>query len=124
MSALLRQAALRGGRDALAAFGVSQPSPQSVGIKTPSVTTLSAGLPKAPKTPSLKAEDAVPRPADDKRASAVGMGASRASAQTGAVRGAPADAGRRQRSTVERAFRANEEGFATSSMPEPGDVSP
>lgn len=63
-------------------------------------------------------------PADDKTAFAVGLGASHSAESEGAMRGEPADAGRRQRSVVDRAFQRNEDDFATSSMPEPGSVSP
>lgn len=38
----------------------------------------------------------------------------------GAVRGGPPDTGRRQRSVIDRAFQANTDIGATSSMPEPG----
>lgn len=59
-----------------------------------------------------------------KLAFAVGMGASNSSDGAGAAPGEPADTGRRQRSVIDRAFQRNEDDFATSSMPEPGDVSP
>lgn len=43
----------------------------------------------------------------------------------GAVRGEPADVGRRQRSVIDQAFDHNDTFFATSSMPAPGgSVSP
>jgi len=122
MSALLRQAAHRGGRDALAAFGLpppAQPSPQSVGFKTPSAVAAASGLPKAAKPPSIGTA-----PEAGKTAFAVGMGASASTTSAGATRGQPADAGRRQRSAIDRAMRAHEEGFSTSSMPDPGDVPP
>lgn len=63
-------------------------------------------------------------PTDAKTAFAVGLGASHSAEAIGAERGEPADAGRRQQSVVDRAFQRNEDDFATSSMPEPGSVSP
>ena len=60
-----------------------------------------------------------------KVAANVGLGYSNSSpGGTGAVRGEPADAGRRQRSVIDRAFQQNDDFFATSSMPMPGNVSP
>jgi hypothetical protein len=55
----------------------------------------------------------------------VGMGASQETDGAGSQRGEPADAGRRQRSVVDRTFQQNDDFFATSSMPMPGaKVSP
>lgn len=55
----------------------------------------------------------------------VGMGASNSSDGAGATRGEPADAGRRQRSVIDRTFQQNDDFFASSSMPAPGgQVSP
>jgi hypothetical protein len=53
---------------------------------------------------------------------AVGMGASNSTSSIGAPAGEPVDAGRRQRSVVDRAFQRNEDDYATSSMPLPGDT--
>lgn len=100
----LRQAAVQGGRAALAAFGLpDQPSLASAGIK----------LPKAQGLPSI------PPP---KTAFAVGMGASTSSNGAGASPGEPTDTTRRQRSVIDRAFQRNEDDFATSSMPAPGGI--
>lgn len=52
----------------------------------------------------------------------VGMGASTSSDGTGATAGEPVDTDRRQRSVIDRTFQANEDNFATSSMPMPGSV--
>lgn len=84
-----------------------QPHLGSVGIKVPAI-------PKAKELPNL--------PGQTKSAFNVGMGASTPTSGTGAVRGEPADTGRRQRSVIDRTFQANEDNFATSSMPLPGDV--
>jgi hypothetical protein len=55
----------------------------------------------------------------------VGMAMSNSSDGTGAARGTPADEGRRQQSVIDQAFKWNDDGFATSSMPMPGaKVSP
>ena len=61
-----------------------------------------------------------------KAAANVGLGFSSARHEgPGAVRGEPADVGRRQRSVIDRTFQANDDVFATSSMPAPGaSVSP
>lgn len=113
----LRQAALEGGRVALATFGLpSQPSLASAGI----------GVPKAPEIPRpgaapsrLTGESLTP---PSKTAFNVGMGASTSAAGAGGSVGEPADQGRRQRSTIDRAFQRNEDDYATSSMPLPGAV--
>lgn len=76
-----------------------------------------AGLPsEASIAPSLGMRAA-------KVAANVGMMSSSGRADgPGAVRGEPADEGRRQRSVIDRTFQANEDNFATSSMPLPGAV--
>lgn len=125
----VREAAIEGGRAALAAFGLpSQPSLSSVGIKPPSAP----GIPKPGSVPSrlgggggLSAPSPSPSAAaGGKLAFNVGMGASTTSNGAGAVAGDPADEGRRQRSVIDRTFQANEDNFATSSMPAPGSVAP
>ena len=124
----LRDMLERGGRDALAAFGVSsgQPSLGSIGIKSP---VKSPGLPGAAKPP---APPTIPTPgsapggglgvAAAKIAHNVGMGASTSSDGAGAQAGEPADEGRRQRSLIDRTFQQNDDFYATSSMPLPGAV--
>jgi hypothetical protein len=52
----------------------------------------------------------------------VGMGASTSSDGAGAQAGEPVDTARRQRSVIDRAFQRNEDDYASSSMPLPGDV--
>jgi len=124
---LLRQKSAEGGRAALAAFGLpSQPGLGSVGIKTPSAPTL-PGLPKPslPKTPAVGSAGGSSGTGSmdlgAKAASAVGMGASQSTCGAGAQTGEPADTGRRQRSVIDRALQRNDDDFATSSMPLPGD---
>jgi hypothetical protein len=128
---LLRQKSAEGGRAALAAFGMAappQPGLGSVGIKTPSAPSL-PGMPKpsVPKMPSIGSMtggspggstgiDAA------KVAFNVGMGASTSTDGAGAQAGEPADTGRRQRSVIDRALQRNDDDYATSSMPLPGDV--
>lgn len=117
-----------GARAALAALGISQPSLGSVGIKAP---TSAPGLPGAAKPPTIPK---IPSPSVGgsgstgaeaaKVAFNVGMGASQSSDGAGAQAGEPADTGRRQRSVIDRALQSNEDTFSTSSMPEPGMVSP
>jgi len=126
----IRQAAIEGGRAALAAFGLpSQPSLPSVGIKPPSAP----GIPKPGTAPSrlapmsggsgMSAPSASPSAAaGGKLAFNVGMGASNSSDGAGAPAGEPADTGRRQRSVIDRALQRNEDDYATSSMPLPGAV--
>lgn len=102
---MLRRAASIGGRDALAAFGLSkfdQPSIASVGIPLPNAP----GLPaiKGPSTPSPFKAFSAPKAAT--------------------YRGEPADTGRRPESAVERAFQAFDDRGATSDMPEPGAAPP
>lgn len=116
---MLRAAYTRGAREAFAKFA-AQPSLKSVGIKTD-------GLPAPAKPPSAtpKAEaPASPSPSlgeqAAKTAANVGMAMSTARHDgPGAVRGEPADEGRRTRSVIERAFQRNEDDFATSSMSRP-----
>lgn len=124
----VREAAIKGGRAALAAFGLpSQPSLSSAGIKLPSAP----GIPKpgaSPRLPSaggsgLSAPSPSPAAATGgKLAFNVGMGASTSGNGTGAASGDPADEGRRPRSTIDRAFQRNEDDYATSSMPLPGEM--
>jgi len=124
----IRQAAIEGGRAALAAFGLpSQPSLSSVGIKAPSAP----GIPKPGATPRLPSAGgsgmSAPSPSPGaamggKLAFNVGMGSSTSSNGAGGVRGEPADEGRRQRSVIDRALQRNEDDHATSSMPLPGAV--
>lgn len=128
----IRQAAIEGGRAALAAFGLpSQPSLSSVGIKPPSIP----GVPKPGAVPSRLGTPggngmSAPSPspasaASGKLAFNVGMGASTSTDGAGAPAGEPADTARRQRSVIDRAFQRNEDDYATSSMPLPGaTVSP
>jgi hypothetical protein len=113
----LRQAALLGGRAALAAFGLpDQPSLSSAGVDLPKTP----GIPKASTVPSRMSPSGIQAPA--KTAFSVGMGASSASNGAGASQGDPADVGRRQRSVIDRAFQRNEDDHATSSMPAPGGI--
>lgn len=126
---MLRERSDQGGRDALAAFGLpSQPGLGSVGIKAP---TSAPGLPAAPKAPTIpKIQSATPGSpsapggtgAGMKLSFNVGMGASTSSDGAGAVAGEPVDEGRRQRSVIDRALQRNDDDYATSSMPLPGDV--
>jgi hypothetical protein len=111
-----------GERAALAAFGLpSQPGIGSVGIKAP---TSAPGLPSAPKAPSAPKVPALGTTGVEaaKVAFNVGMGASNSTDGAGATPGEPVDEGRRQRSVIDRAFQRNEDDYATSSMPLPGDV--
>jgi hypothetical protein len=123
---MLRNRAQEGGRDALAAFGLpSQPGLGSVGIKAP---TSAPGLPNAPKAPGAPKIPSTPMGTAGvelpKLAFNVGMGASNSSDGTGSVAGEPADEGRRQRSVIDRVLQQNDDFYSTSSMPEPGAVSP
>lgn len=125
---MLRRAAHEGGRAALAAFGLSQPSLGSVGIKAPNAPGLpSIKPPSVPKTPAAPSggsgSDSLGTSAA-KMAFAVGMGASTSSDGVGAACDEPADTDRRRRSAIDRAFQQNENDGATSSMPLPGNVSP
>lgn len=122
MDGLLRRMTKKGERAALAAFGLSsQPGLGSVGIKAP---TSAPGLPSAPKPPS---PSAISGPtaigaSPAKFAFNVGMGASTSTDSAGAQAGEPVDEGRRQRSVIDRALQRNDDDYATSSMPLPGDV--
>jgi hypothetical protein len=129
---LLRQRAVEGGRAALAAFGVvktaeggfKQPGFKSVGIQLPKASDLPPIPPPSVPSPlgANKVEsdyDFVPKL---KKASNVGMGASTSTDGAGAQAGEPEDTGRRQRSVIDRAFQRNDDDYATSSMPLPGDV--
>lgn len=114
----LRQAALEGGRVALATFGLpDQPSLASAGIGVPKVP----GIPRPGSTPSRLTGAGLSSPSS-KTAFNVGMGASTAAGGAGGPAGEPADHGRRQRSAIDRAFQRNEDDYATSSMPLPGAV--
>lgn len=113
---------MEGGRAALIKFGLAQPSLSSVGISAP---TKAPGLPSPGNAPARLGDGppAALSPPPAKAAADVGMGFSSGRAEgPGAVPGEPADEGRRQRSVVDRTFQANEDNFATSSMPLPGDV--
>lgn len=134
---MLRRAYARGARSALEKLGLAQPSLPSVGISSPVKAPGLPGVAKAPSVgPNLKPSvPSVPSPTPTpmslgmqaaKVAENVGMGMMTAGhdSASGAVPGQPADAGRRQRSVVDRAFQQNEDFFSTSSMPEPGSVSP
>lgn len=116
MDGLLRRMTKEGERAAFAAFGVSQPSLGSIGIKKPESAN---PLPPPPKS--------LPKPGQPsnifdppKLAFNVGMGASNSTSGAGAVTGEPVDTARRQRSVIDRAFQRNEDDYATSSMPLPG----
>lgn len=133
---MLRTAYNAGARGALEKLGIAQPSIQSAGVKLPAVSNSSLGSTKLQSRlqPTLKLEpnaSSMPSPLTlgaqaAKIGADVGMGASSGRAEgPGAVPGEPSDAGRRQRSVVDRTFQANEDNFATSSMPLPGaNVSP
>jgi hypothetical protein len=120
-----------GGRAALAALGlgIPQPSLGSVGIKTPGAPGL-PGPARPPGPPKITSTVPVSHTGSGgvdaaKVAFNVGMGASTSHDGTGAVAGEPADTGQRQRSVIDRALQRNEDDYATSSMPLPGDgVSP
>lgn len=117
---MLKAAYQRGVHDALAKHGLAQPSLPGAGINT-------VGLPRAGKAPNLaQPHEASPLAGGPpKVAFNVGVGASTSSNGAGATQGEPADTGRRQRSVIDRTFQANEDNFATSSMPMPGvGVSP
>lgn len=125
---LLEHMRKEGARAALAALGLNIPQPSlgSVGIKMPG----GAGLPGPAKPPAPpKITSTVPQSPTGsigvnaaKVAFNVGMGASTSHDGAGAQAGEPAEEGRRQRSVIDRTFQANEDNFATSSMPLPGDV--
>lgn len=130
---LLETRLKEGARAALAALGMGQPSLNSVGIKAP---TSAPGLPGPAKPPTTPKVPALTSPgvggggspggslgaSAAKVAFNVGMGASTSTDGTGAAAGEPADTGRRQRSVIDRALQRNEDDYATSSMPLPGDV--
>jgi hypothetical protein len=120
---LLRQKSAEGGRAALAAFGLpapQQPGLKSVGIKTPHASDL-PHLPRPGSTNAPSVGDSMGVDAA-KIAFNVGMGASTSSDGAGAQAGEPTDTGRRQRSVIDRALQRNDDDYATSSMPLPGDV--
>lgn len=130
---MLRAAYENGARAAFKKHGLAQPSIQSVGIPSPVKAPGLPGPAKLPQlgTPSVKLDQTPndPNPSLGMRAAKVaanvGMGASTSSDGTGAVRGEPADEGRRQRSVIDRTFQQNDDFFASSSMPLPGgSVSP
>jgi hypothetical protein len=128
---VLKAAYTRGAREAFAKFGFAVPkspgtsggigafkplpAPKPVVAKPPSITAPKVpGVPAAVKTPIIKG------------AADVGMAMSTARHEgPGAVRGEPADEGRRQKSVIDRAFQQNEDIGETSSMPRPsGGVFP
>lgn len=134
---MLRRAYERGVRSALEKLGLAQPSLPSVGIKSP---VKAPGLPGVGQAPAVGAgvkpsvpsiQSPTPQPMTlgmqaAKVAANVGMGMMTGGSDgaSGAVPGEPADEGRRQRSVVDRAFQQNEDFYATSTMPDPGAVSP
>jgi len=128
MDRLLLRMTKEGERAALAAFGLpGQPGIGSVGVKGPqSLTKLpppaKMPLPDVPPTAVQPPETLMNEPAKKKFAFNVGMGASTSSDGAGAVTGEPVDTARRQRSVIDRAFQRNEDDYASSSMPLPGDV--
>lgn len=114
-----------GERAALAAFGLpSQPGLGSVGMGMPKTPGLpgAAKPPSIPKAPSAGTGSSLLGVSAAKVAFNVGMGASNSTDGAGAPAGEPTDEGRRQRSVIDRTFQANEDNFATSSMPMPGAV--
>jgi len=127
MDGLLLRMTKKGERAALAAFGMpAQPGLGSVGIKGPtSLTKLpppaKMPLPDVPPTAKPPPESMMGENAA-KFAFNVGMGASTSSDGAGAVTGEPIDTARRRRSVIDRAFQRNEDDYASSSMPLPGDV--
>lgn len=131
---MLRQRYQEGAAFARAKLGLAQPSLGAVGIKSP---TKAPGLPgpasvPAIGKPSLKLDGGESGGGGTglglgaaKTGANVGLGASTSTDGAGGTRGEPDDMGRRQRSVIDRAFQANEDSAATSSMPLPGDtVSP
>lgn len=82
------------------------------------------GLPKTPSIASLeKPTDTVPSLGQQAAKVAANVGlhsATPCNSGVGAVRGEPADEGRRVKSIIDRAFQRNEDDFATSSMSLPG----
>jgi hypothetical protein len=127
MDRLLLRMTKEGGRAALAAFGLpGQPDIGSVGVKGPqSLTKLpppaKMPLPDVPPT-AMQPPESMMSPPKKKVAFNVGMGASTSSDGAGAATGEPVDTARRQRSVIDRAFQRNEDDYASSSMPLPGDV--
>ncbi len=133
---MLRHAYEGGAQAALNKHGFAQPSLPSVGIQTPVKAPRLPGPARVPTlgTPSLKLDpnaSAIPSPLSlgmqaAKVAANIGVGMMTAGhdSASGGVRGEPAEEGRRQRSVIDRAWQQNEDFFATSSMPEPGAVSP
>lgn len=126
MEGLLERMLKKGGRDALAAFGLpSQPSLGSIGVQSP---VKAPGLPgpakppSVPKTPGVASGGSGGMPDVPKVAFNVGMSASTSNDGVGAARGEPAEEGRRQRSVIDRALQRNEDDYASSSMPLPGAV--
>lgn len=133
---LLHEMYKEGARAVMAAFKLPKPAPlKSVGMAPPKAPD----LPATPRTKSVLSggrispspaspEGAMGSPANGvgveaaKVAFNVGMGASQSTDGAGAQAGDPADTGRRQRSVVDRTFQANDDNFATSSMPLPGAI--
>jgi len=118
--------------DVLSKFGLAAPSLKGVGINTQGLPP-PASMPKAPATSGMGA--AIPKnpltasasmklPSIGKMAAQEGMAGAGFTGGAGAVRGDPADAGVRQRSTIARAFTANDSNFATSDTGNPGSVAP
>ena len=118
---MVSDAFYRGVQDAFAKFGLALPPPSTKAL------TPGHGLPAPTKLPAAPLAKPSPVSPLGKEAANVGMGFSSAETGTGAggVRGEPADAGRRQRSVVDRTFQQNDDFFASSSMPPSGaTVSP
>ena len=119
---MLRTAFVYGAQDAFAKLGLAQPPlPKSINVpKMPAAT----GLPKTPSIASLeKPTDTVPSLGQQAAKVAANVGlhsATPCNSGVGAVRGEPADEGRRVKSIIDRAFQRNEDDFATSSMSLPG----
>ena len=130
---MLKAAYTRGAREAFAKFGFAFPETLSAPTLKgqTAAKTLPAPKPAEPKAPSIKVPKVslmadTPEIPIIKGAADVGMAMSTARHEgPGAVRGEPADEGRRQKSVIDRAFQQNEDIGETSSMPRPaGGVYP
>jgi len=130
---VLKAAYTRGAREAFAKFGFAFPETLSASTLKgqTAAKTLPAPKPAEPKEPSIKVPKVslmadTPKLPIIKGAADVGMAMSTTRHEgPGAVRGEPADGGQRAKSTIDRAFRQNEDIGETSSMPRPaGGVYP
>ena len=130
---MLKAAYTRGAREAFAKFGFAFPETLSASTLKgqTAAKTLPAPKPAEPKEPSIKVPKVslmadTPKLPIIKGAADVGMAMSTTRHEgPGAVRGEPADGGQRAKSTIDRAFRQNEDIGETSSMPRPaGGVYP